>query len=187
MTKPPKTPRPPKPPIKPAHPNHVPDPTIGLIQQKLIGRVIVEWAKLEACMGDAIHKLAGIEFEVGRIFTARLDAVTLLKTLRELGSLQLPESEFHQLSTICDKINIRRDDRNLITHGTWGRTKGQNDAFAVSLRIKSDDPSDVVSETFPHRRMKEITSDILSLKWDLIGLMKLREPLGTRYEPPPSE
>jgi hypothetical protein len=186
MTKPPKTPRPQKPPIQPPDPNHVSDPTIGLVQEKLIGRAVVEWAKLEACMGDAIQELACMEFEVGRIFTARMDATSLLRTLREIGSLKLSESDFHALSQICDKIDIRREDRNLIVHGTWGRTVGQNTAFAISLRIKSD-PSVVVSETFPHRRMKEIISDIQSLKWVLIRLMKLGEPRGPRYEPPPED
>ena len=132
----------------------------------------MEWAKLEGCLTDAIALLAGMEFEVARVFTSRMDATTLIKSLRELGKLKLQENEFHALSVICDKIDIRREDRNLITHGTWGREAGQIEGYALSLRIKGD-PSEVVSETFPYRRMREIVADILTLKWDLIRLLKL--------------
>lgn len=183
MAKPPKTPRPQKPPILPPNPNDESDPTVGLIQEKLIGRTVVEWAKLEACMGDAIHKLVGMSFAVGRVFTARYDATTLIRMLRELGGLLMVESEFHRLSVICNKIDILREDRNLIVHGTWGREKGSYTPFALSLRIKSD-PNEVVSETFPYMRMKGIISDIQSLKWELITLMKLGVPLGTPPERP---
>lgn len=178
MAKPPKTPRPQKPPIQPPDPTHVSDPTIGLLQERLIGRAVVEWAKLEASMGDAIRKLSGMNFEIGRVFIARMDATALLRTLREIGQLTLPEKDFHALSQICDKIDIRREDRNLIVHGTWGRKAGQTTAFAMSLRIKSD-PNVVVSETFPYTRMREIISDILSLKWELIRLVKIDEWLDT--------
>jgi hypothetical protein len=185
MTKPPKTPRPQKSPILPSSPNDVPDPTIGLVQEKLIGRVVVEWAKLEGCMVDSILELSGLEFEVGRIFTSRMDATALIRTLREIGQLKLLEHDFHALAQICDKIDIKRDDRNLIVHGTWGRTVGQNTAFAISLRVKSK-PSEVVSETFPHIRMKEIISEIQSLKWDLIRLLKLDASTRANPRPPPS-
>lgn len=180
MPKPPKTPRPQRPPIQPPNPLDQAEPTIGLIQEKLIGRAVVEWAKLEACMGGAIHSLLGIEFMYGRIVTSRLDATNLIKMLREVGALKLEESDFHKLGVLCDKIDIRREDRNLIVHGSWGRNKGSNIPMALSLRIKGG-PNEVVSETFPDTRMKEIIADIQSLKWDLIHLLKLGEPLGTPH------
>jgi hypothetical protein len=189
MTKPPKTPRPIKPPIQRADPSDVGDPTIGLIQEKLIGRAVVEWAKLEACMGDAIGKLLNLEFQYTRLITARMEAVALLRLLRDVGELRLEESDFHKLSVICDKIDIRREDRNLIVHGSWGRTSAVGNgtiAIALSLRIKGD-PNEVASESFSHTRMQAIIADIQSLKWDLIRLVKLGEPLGTRLEPPPAK
>jgi hypothetical protein len=131
-------------------------------------------------MTDAIGLLAGMEFEVARVFTARMDATALLRTLRELGSLKLAESEFHELSVICDKIDMLRDDRNLITHGTWGREAGQIEGYALSLRIKWN-PSEVVSETFPYSRMRSIIANILAVKWNLIRLLKLNN------QPPPEE
>ena len=122
MAKPPKVPRPVKPPIQPPRPGQIADPTIGLIQEKLIGRTVVEWSKLEACMEDGIWHLLNVPIETGRILTARLDAVVKIRLLRELGERLLPESNWHELSQILDKIDIRREDRNFIGHGTWGRS-----------------------------------------------------------------
>jgi hypothetical protein len=185
MAKPPKTPRPQKPPILPARADHVINPTIGLIQEKLIGRAVVEWAKLEACMGDAIQKMLGLDFEYGRIVTGRLDATNLIRMLREVGNLYFEEADFHSLSTICDKIDMRREDRNLIVHGTWGRSDDNTAPMALSLRIKGD-PSEIVSETFPGERMKAIIADTLSLKWELIRLVKLDVLPSKPPEQPPS-
>src|SRR5712672_1255861 len=118
MEKPPKTPRPKKPPIQ----RHVPGDeginSIGMIQEKLIGRFVVEWAKLEACMGDAITDLFGVEFTYGRLIVSRMDATGLIKMLRDAGALRLPQRDFHKISLICDRIDILRDDRNLIVHGS---------------------------------------------------------------------
>jgi hypothetical protein len=101
MEKPPKTPRPKKPPIQPAIPGDDVSGSIGLIQEKLIGRAVVEWAKLEACMGDAITRLFGLEFEYGRLIVSRMDATALIKTLRDAGALRLPQEKFNKLSVIC--------------------------------------------------------------------------------------
>jgi hypothetical protein len=121
----------------------------------------------------------------GPCFTARMEATALIRTLRELGQLKLKEKDFHALSVICDKIDIRRDDRNLITHGTWGREAGQIEGYALSLRIKGD-PSEIVSETFSYRRMREIIADIITQKWDLIRLLKMDALPGMPAARPPS-
>jgi hypothetical protein len=187
MTRPPKTPRPPKSPIirSDPHPETI-DPTVSLIHEKLIGRTAIEWAKLEATMSDAIHSLLGVSLEYGRHVTSRMDATALIKMMRELGQLRLSEAEFHKLSVICDKIDIRREDRNLIIHGTWGRPFGDNMHHALSTRIKSDEPSRIVAETFPRTRMLEIISDIRSLKLAL-GKILLVAPPSTPGEQPPSK
>lgn len=174
MAKPHKVPRPTKPPILPPRLGQIADPTIGLIQEKLIGRAIVEWSKLEACLEDSIWRLLDVEIEIGRIITARLDATAKIRMLRELGERLLPQPEWHELSQIVDRIDIRREDRNFIGHGTWGRSLPENIPVALSLRVKPNEPTEVVSETFSEDRMKEIIGDIQSLKWSLIRLLKLQ-------------
>ncbi len=186
MTKPPKTPRPQKPPIQPYERTEGPlISSIGLVHEKLIGRVVTQWSVLEACMGGAIHCLLKVDFEAGRYVTARMDATALIRILRELGQLRLPEADFHKLSVLCDRIDMRREDRNLIIHGTWGRTDIHYEPHALSLRIKPDNPGQIVSETFPRERMIQIISDIQSLRRELVELLKLDELLDKLPEPPP--
>lgn len=183
MEKPPKTPRPKKPPIQPAVPGDESIGTIGLIQEKLIGRAIVEWAKLEACMGDAITRLFGVEFEYGRLIVSRMDATALIKTLRDVGILRLHQKDFHKLSVICDRIDVLREDRNLIVHGSWGRSAGGTPQV-MSLRIKGLEPTDVVAETFPDSRMRILIKTISAVKWDLIRMLKLNALPYKEFGPP---
>jgi hypothetical protein len=183
MEKPPKTPRPKKPPIQPAIPGEESTGTIGLIQEKLIGRAVVEWAKLEACMGDAITRLFGLEFEYGRLIVSRMDATALVKTLKDVGALRLPQKDFHELAVICDRIDILRDDRNLIVHGSWGRSP-RGTPQVMSLRIKGLEPTDVVAETFPDSRMRILIKTISTLKWELIRLLTLDELPNKEFGPP---
>jgi len=146
---------------------------VGLIQEKLIGRFVVRWAKLEARMGDGIAKLLNLEFKYARLITSRMDAVNLIKLLREAGEVRLPIAEFHKLSALCDRIDIRREERNLIVHGSWGRQIAGNIPHVMSLRLKGGGPEEIISEEFPHRRMQRIISDIRTLSIELTDLLKL--------------
>jgi hypothetical protein len=95
--------------------------TIGLIQEKLIGRVVVAWSRIERVMEEFIWVLLKLNVESGRIVTTRLDAVVKIKMLRQLGEIELEEAHFHKLSPILDHIDIVREDRNFIVHGVWSR------------------------------------------------------------------
>jgi hypothetical protein len=183
MEKPPKTPRPKKPPIQQHVPGDEGTNSIGLIQEKLIGRAVVEWAKLEACMGDAITRLFGVEFAYGRLIVSRMDTTGLLKMLRDAGTLRLPQKDFHKLSIICDEIDILRDDRNLIVHGSWGRAPDAT-PHVLSLRIKGPNPNEVVAETFPDSRMRAMIQAVSKVKWDLIRLLKLDSLPKKEFGPP---
>ena len=121
MAAPPKFPRPQKPTVLPAKPGQTVNPTVSMLTERLIGRVIVAWSKLEACMDDFIWALLGVPIERGRIITVRMNAVRKIQTLRQLGGLVLSKSKFHELSPLLDQVDILRDLRNLVAHGTWGR------------------------------------------------------------------
>lgn len=172
MQKPPKTTRPKRPPIQKGPPAREIIGTIGLIQEKLIGRFVVEWAKLEACMGDAIIQLFGLEFEHGRIIIARMDANTLIRTLREIGQLRLSQEKYFELSKVCDLIDIAKDDRNLIVHGLWSRHPDSTPQV-LSLRAKGGLPDQVIAETFSDTRMRSLIKDTRDRKNELIQMFGL--------------
>src|SRR6266478_2597060 len=108
-----------------------------------MGRSVVAWAKLEACMGDGSTRLFGLEFEYGKMIASRMDATGLIKVLMHVGTL--PQKDFNKLSVICDKIDIFRDDRNLIVHGSWGRAS-DGTPHVLSLRISKYDFLRLVAE-----------------------------------------
>jgi hypothetical protein len=189
MASPPKFLRPQKPPILPPDATIEHNPTVSLQYERLIGRAIIAWSKLEACMEDFIWSLLKIDLEQGRVITGRVDAVGKIRMLRELGRLELPELMFHRLSPALDEIDVLRDDRNFIAHGSWGRTKyrGEWVHVCLSLRPKSPTPDVVVSESFPEIRMRAIIDGIERTKWTLIRLREELDALPGRSTPPRHE
>jgi hypothetical protein len=171
MPKPPKTPRPIKAPVTPVRDPNLFDGTVGLLQYRLIGRVAVEWARLENVMDDFIWHMLEIDIEQGRIITTRLDATAKIRTIRELAPVTLSEAEWHKLSPLLDRADILRDERNLIIHGTWGRDDS-GIPISLSLKVKPLNPDEVVSEQFSEKRMRSIAHDIDAVKFQLRGLMK---------------
>jgi hypothetical protein len=182
MPKPPKTPRPTKPPMLPPRENDQLNLTIGLIHEKLIGRVVMEWSRIEEVMGEFIWFLLKLEVDYGRVVTTRLDATIKIKMLRELGELRLRETHFHELSQILDHIDILRDDRNFIVHGIWGRNL-QSIPIALSLRPKPLAPGLIVSEEFSGKRMRDIVHGIETARLQLMTLMKELSALPEKSDP----
>jgi hypothetical protein len=171
MSKPPKIPRLPKPQVAPARGDEELILTIGLNHERLIGRIVVAWSKLEGVMEDLIWHFLGLQIEQGRVVTGRLDAVAKIKMIRALGEPKLAEALWHQLSPIVDRIDLLREERNIIVHGTWGRN-AQGVPIAISLRFKPLAPDEVVSETFHDSRLRAIARDIDASKFKLMILMR---------------
>jgi hypothetical protein len=138
--------------------------------ERLIGRVVVAWSKLEGAMEDLIWQLLGLDIEQGRVITSRLDAVAKIRMIRSLGEPALTEPQWLSLSETMARIDILREDRNTILHGTWGRDPA-GVPFAISLRFTPLAPDQVVSESFPDRRMREICHNIDASKFRLRRLM----------------
>jgi hypothetical protein len=171
MASPPKFPRPQKPPVLPPRPDFWPDPTIAMQFERFIGRAVVGWSKLEACMEDFIWRLLDVPIEQGRIVTLRTDSVGKIRMLRQLGELILAEAQFHRLSPTLDEIDVLREDRNSIIHGTWGRSGPGGVHICLSLRPKGLAPDQVVAESFPEARIRSIIDATDRTKWVLIDLM----------------
>jgi hypothetical protein len=68
-----------------------------MTHERLIGRIVVAWSKLEGAMEDLIWQLLGIGIEQGRVITSRLDAVTKIRMIRALAEPALTEPQWINL------------------------------------------------------------------------------------------
>lgn len=171
MAKPPKTPRPQKPAAAPPVENDWITPGVGMIQEKLIGRTVIAWAKLEAAMGRFVWLGFGLDMSTGRIITSRMDATSLIRTLRDLGPLKLREDQWFKLSSILDRIDQLRDDRNNVVHGNWARNRF-GCPIVLAIRQKSDAPETIIGEAFSGDRMRTICHKMDDLRLEVLHLMK---------------
>jgi hypothetical protein len=140
-------------------------------------------------MEDLLWSFLKLDIEPGRVVTARVDAVGKIRMLRTLGELEMPEEMFHRLSPILDEIDVFREERNTIAHGTWGRQRIGTEWVHVclSLKFKPLAPDEVVAESFPQGRMMAITAGIERTKWVLIRLQDELHKLPGRSAPPRHE
>ena len=73
-----------------------------------------------------------------------------------------------------------RDDCNFIVHGSWGMLDPEGVPVALSLRAKSN-PGEVVSEGFPHQRMRAIVREIIKTKQEIMRIGEAL-PVPSRYK-----
>ncbi len=180
MEKPPKTPRPRKGPIHPPRPDDSLHPEIGLLLERTIGRFVISWARLESTLTHFIWFCFDLDISRGRIITTNLGATRLIKMLRDIGQIELGEIHKFNLSIILDKVDILKDDRNLIVHGNWARNNRGRTAI-ISMRVKSEDPKYVVGEVFTRQKMQALVQTCDTLR---LGLHRLhKECAALRNKP----
>jgi hypothetical protein len=151
-------------------------PPVGLVQEKLIGRVVVQWSKVEAGLNELIWRMLQLTIEDGRILTSRMDAQTKIAMLRKLGPRYLDGGPLEDLQKALKLADNVRDDRNFIVHGTWGTLLPEGEPIALSIRAKAE-PGEIRSELFPYSRMRIIIRDILLVKKSLIAAVNAFPPL----------
>jgi hypothetical protein len=162
---------PPKPPYKELRPDHKPVFGVGMQHERLVGRVAIEWSRLENVLNDIIWRFLHLSFEDGRALTGRDDAVTKINLLRVIAPRHLADDDkLEALLLSLDAIDACRDDRNFIVHGTWGRLEPEGTPLAMSLRAKSK-PEQVTGETFPPSRMYQIITRISRMREMLVILL----------------
>jgi hypothetical protein len=166
--------------VKPLRADQTTRPEVGPVQQKLIGRVIIEWSKLEAVLMDVLWQLTGLTFEDGRLLTERMDPARLIILLRTLASRKMKEPLLQEFINALATADELRDDRNFIVHGSWGTLDPEGVPVALSLRAKSE-PGEIVSEGFPHSRMRAIINAIARTKRE-VGKIAEKLPLPSRYK-----
>ena len=135
-------------------------------------------------MQDLIWRMLGFSLADGRIITARLDVRPKLEMIetfapRRLGNPKLREKIFEAI----DIIRIRQADRNFIIHGSWGTMVPQGVPAAMSLKDDSS-PDDVVTETFPEGRMREIINDLETALERLRQVLRELPPSPDKLSPP---
>jgi hypothetical protein len=162
---------PPKPPYKELRPDHEPVFGVSMQHERLVGRVIIEWSRLENVLNDVIWRFLNLSFEDGRAITGRDDATTKISLLRIIAPRHLAnDDKLEALLVILDAIDSLRDDRNFIVHGAWGRIEPEGTPLAMSLRAKSK-PDQVTGETFPASRMYLIIENITKMRQMLLLLL----------------
>jgi hypothetical protein len=162
---------PPKPPFKELRPDHKPVFGVRMQQERLIGRVAIEWSRLENVLNDVIWRFLNLSFEDGRALTGRDDAATKINLLRVIAPRHLAnEDKLEALLLSLDAIDSIRDDRNFVIHGAWGHIEPDGTPLAVSLRAKSK-PEQVTGETFPPARMYLIIEKISRMREMLLILL----------------
>jgi hypothetical protein len=175
---------------QPLRSDQVGSPEIGQVQEKLIGRVIVEWSKLEQCIQDLIWRLVNLRFEDGRVITERMDVTRLIAIAKVLSRRHLKDEAL--LTEVLDALaraDELRDDRNFVVHGTWCTVEPDGIAYSSSLRQKSL-PGEVTAEEFPHSRMRRIVAEIIRVKRVVIKAYEVlpypyddTRPLKDRVDP----
>ena len=145
---------------------------VSMAHERLVGRVVVEWSRLENILNDVLWSLLGLNFEDGRALTGRADASTKIALLRLIAPRHLAsEDKLEALLLALDTIDACRDDRNFIVHGSWGKIEPEGIPVAASLRAKSK-PDEITGESFTAQRMRHIIGVIVAMRKVLVLLLQ---------------
>jgi hypothetical protein len=166
-----------KPPLRAKPERQYETARVSMQQERLIGRVVVIWSKIESALDQNIWELAGLDMETGRYLTRPFGAEGKIKTLKALSKDLLTERSFKELESILNSVGSCQEDRNFIIHAAWGTS--HPDPFThvplgLSTRPKSD-PDKVIGETFPIERMNTIINDGKLCLRALISFLDLLE------------
>jgi len=137
---------------------------------ELIGKLVIDWARLEGTLERLIWHLLKLDREDGKTVTATLDVRTKLRMLRRLIPRHVkPKSTKETAMALLEVVETLSDERNTIVHGIWSSIMPDNIPVATSMRTQTD-PFHVVSTAFPDEVMKKIismTRDVSNSLFDL--------------------
>jgi hypothetical protein len=150
-------------------------PRVSMMQERLIGRVVVVWAKLN----DLIWAIQGKEMADGRSETERMQITPLIGTLRKLvKDVLVPKGmtdESSRITALLDEIDNIKNRRNLIVHGSWGEIHGV--AAVGSLRTKTDDSNNVIYEDWIPTDMIAFAAQTARCRDEALSLVERIETL----------
>jgi hypothetical protein len=153
-----------KPPIQKIMPEQIPTQRVGIGQERLIGRAVVIWARLEANLHDLIWAIRGKGLAEGRAETEKHLVGRLLKELRKIGSwsTETPLEVRMAVLAVASAVKTLSEDRNLIVHGTWGELDGV--PSVGSLQLETIDRNEVTFEIFPPGRLRDFIRDVTACR-----------------------
>jgi hypothetical protein len=153
-------------PIQKIVPEQIPTPRVGIGQERLIGRAVVIWARLEANLHDLIWTIRGKGLAEGRGETEKHLVGRLLEELRKIGSGSSTETVSTEIRlavlAIAGAVKTLSEDRNLIVHGTWGELDGV--PTVGSLQLETIDRNEVTFESFPPDRLRDFIRDVTACR-----------------------
>lgn len=135
-------------------------PHVSLIQEKLIGRVVVEFSRLDHVLSQMIWHLLKLQMADGRLITTRMDVPAKIALLEILVPRYFDTVKQRAVLAALNFAELIRDDRNFIVHGLWGTLLPDDIPMVASIRPKTD-PGTVISEAFPQKRLREIISSTI--------------------------
>jgi hypothetical protein len=169
-------------PIQKIRPGQVVTPRIGIGQERLIGRAVVIWAKLEASLHDLIWTIQGKGLAEGREETEKHLLVRLLKELRKIGSGSSTSAETRlAVLAVAADVEALSKDRNLIVHGSWCEIDGV--PSVGSLRLETIDRNGVTVESFPPHRLHDFIREVTTCHdqaMAIIAQVEMRAGKGAR-------
>lgn len=146
-------------------------PHVSPIQEKLIGRTLVEFSRLDHLLSEMIWIILKLQMKDGRLITTRMEAEAKIALLRTLVPRYYDKAQRHAILSILDIADFLREDRNFVVHGLWGTLMPDNIPMVASIRPKSD-PGTIISEAFPQSRLRnniQATIRTISLLRSLTG------------------
>ena len=122
-----------------------------------------------------IWHILDLDDDDGKALAKRCDAATKIAIINDIAPRHLESAPLEALQDVVSGIDAVREDRNLIVHSVWGNSNPTMFLSQWRLRPKSG-PYEVMSETFPHERLRQIASDTQKAKNALIEIMKQLGP-----------
>jgi hypothetical protein len=162
-------PRPPKPSAVSKRPDQSVAALTSMQHERLVGRAVMTWTKLDACLQGLLWAFLNLSMSDGRIITSRLDPSVITQMLRALAIRNLVPEKLQNLLDVLNLIDQCREDRNFIVHGAWVVLLPEGTPQAMSLRPKAE-PGEIMSEAFPARRMYQIIERMEECRLALVNL-----------------
>jgi hypothetical protein len=131
-------------PIQKIRPEQVATPRVGIGQERLIGRAVIIWARLEASLHDLIWAIEGKGLAEGRGETEKHLVGRLLKELRKIGS-----------GSTETALEVR-----MAVLAVAGAVK----ATVGSLQLETIDRNEVTFESFPPDRLRDFIRNVTACR-----------------------
>ena len=138
---------------------------------------------VEEIIQSIIWEILKLNFDDGKVVTARNDVQTNMTILRNIAAHRLNEDRLGLLHSILDRVKDAQEYRNTVVLAQWIMLRPMNVPAAMSIRWKAIEEDSVTSEACPPQRMREIIKLTDSCASDLDGFFRELEALHGKLTP----